>query len=218
MRYFYIIFIFVCVGVVSILGFRGMKFEKEPLYIFPDMDWQEKYQPQGENGFFADRRNDRPVVAGTISRGNAAQMVEVFSADIEYAPAKNPSFFSGKDEAGNWIKEFPLEVTHELMELGQEKFNTFCYACHGKSGDGNGITKKYGMVATSSYHDDRIKEMAIGEIFNTATHGFGQMNGYGTKLSPRERWAVILYVRALQRVQDAKIEDVPEEFRAELEK
>lgn len=216
MRYFYIIFGFVCILTVSILGFRGSKFTKPPLYIFPDMDWQEKYQPQGENGFFADGRNDRTPVAGTVARGNAHEMRGVFSEAYGYAPVLNPSLYTGKGAEGEFITEFPISVTHELMKLGHDKYSIFCYICHGSSGDGNGITKKYGMVATANYHDDRLRNMAIGEIFNTVTNGKGQMGSYADKLSPEERWAVIAYVRALQRSQNAQIEDVPAEHRSEL--
>lgn len=216
MRYFYIIFGFICVTVVAILGLRGTKSTKPPLYIFPDMVWQSKYKPQGENQFFADQRDARPVVPGTVVRGYGWNIPEVFSSDLEFMPAENPGLFSGKNQNGEWLEEFPIEVNHELMELGQKKFNTFCYLCHGKSGDGNGITKQYGMVATPSYHDERLIKMAHGEIFDTITNGKGQMGAYGSKLSPKERWAVIAYVRALQFANEATIEDVPVEFRAEL--
>lgn len=216
MRYFYIIFGFIVVTTVAILGLRGTKFTSTPLYIFPDMVWQFKFKPQGENHFFEDERDDRPVVPGTVVRGYGWNIPEVFSSELEYAPAENPELFSGKNEDGNWLEEFPIEVNHELMELGQKKFNTFCYVCHGKSGDGNGITKQYGMVATPSYHDERLIKMAHGEIFETITNGKGQMGAYGAKLSPKERWAVIAYVRALQRSNEATIQDVPVEFRTEL--
>jgi len=216
MRYFLGIFVFICVAIVAILGFRGTKFTKPPLYIFPDMDWQQKYKPQGENHFFNDERDDRPVVAGTIPRGYSWEMKKVFSKDYEYALALNPSLYTGKDEKGDWIKEFPVEVNHDLMALGQKKFTCFCMVCHGASGDGNGITREYGMIATASYHVDRLREMAIGEIFNTVTDGKGQMNSYADKLSPYERWAVIAYVRALQRAQHASIENVPQAHRAAL--
>lgn len=216
MRYFYIIFGFICVSTVAILGIRGTKFTQTPLYIFPDMDWQAKYKPQGENHFFADGRDDRPVVPGTVVRGYGWNAPEVFSSDIKYMPAQNPGLFSGKNEQGEWLEDFPIEVNNELMEEGQKKFNTFCYLCHGKSGDGNGITKQYGMIATVSYHDERLINMANGEIFNTITNGKNQMGAYGSKLSPKERWAVIAYVRALQRAHMATITDVPVESRAEL--
>lgn len=216
MRYFYIIFGFICVAVVSILGFRGVKFTQTPLYIFPDMDWQAKFQTQGENTFFQNGMDERPVVAGTVVRGYGWNIGEVFSSDLSYAPAENPSLFTGKDAQGEFVKEFPVEVNHELMELGQKKFDTFCYLCHGKSGDGNGVTKQYGMISTPSYYDDRLRTMADGEIFDTITNGKNLMGAYGAKLSPRERWAVVAYVRALQRAHNAQIEDVPEEFREKL--
>jgi len=218
MRYFYAIFALICILTVSILGIRGTKFSKTPLYIFPDMDWQSKYLPQRGNTFFKDKRNDRPVVPGTVMRGYSSETKKVFSEDYAYAEATNPALYSGKDETGDWLKNFPIEVTHELMELGQKKYTIFCQVCHGASGNGQGITRSYGMIATASYHDDRLRDMAVGEIFNTITHGKGQMNSYADKLSPEERWAVIAYVRALQKSQNAKIEDVPEQFRGKLEK
>lgn len=216
MRYFLGIFALICVATVAILGFQGTKFTKPPLYIFPDMDWQQKYKPQGENNFFNDQRDDRPVVAGTIPRGYSWEMKKVFSKDYEYAPSLNPSLYTGKNEKGEWIKDFPVEVNHDLMALGQKKFTCFCKVCHGASGDGHGITREYGMIATASYHDNRLREMAIGEIFETVTNGKGQMNSYADKLSPYERWAVIAYVRALQKSQHASVEDVPQAHRAAL--
>lgn len=213
MRYFYIFCILVVVAVGAILGIRGQKFMKPPLFIFPDMDWQAKYKPQGENDFFYDHSNERPCVPNAISRGSSLHMAEVFSENAVYEPALNPSLFSGKKVDGNFVSDFPVSVTKEMMTLGQQKYAIFCTPCHGASGDGNGITKKYGMIATASYHDDRLREMSIGEIFNTITHGKGQMNAYSDKLSPEERWAVILYVRALQRSQHASLSDVPQKIR-----
>ncbi|OIO59654.1 MAG: cytochrome C [Verrucomicrobia bacterium CG_4_10_14_3_um_filter_43_23] len=216
MRYFLAIFAFLCIATIAVLGFRGDKFKKTPLYIFPDMDFQAKYQPQGKNHFFADMRDDRPVVQGTVVRGYGWDTQQVFAGDYEYAPAKNPSLFSGKNAEGEFLTTFPIPVDHKLMQLGQDKFNIFCIVCHGAAGDGEGITKQYGMISTPTYHDKRLRDMPIGEIFNTITNGKGLMNSYADKLSPQERWAVIAYVRALQRAQNASIEDVPGEFREDL--
>lgn len=216
MRYFFAIFGLLCVATVSILGIRGTKFKDTPLWIFPDMDFQAKYLPQGRNEFFNDYRNDRPVVNNTIARGYGWDRKAVFASNHEYKEAKNPSMYSGKDVTGAYIKDFPIAVDEELMKLGQHKYAVTCIVCHGESGDGNGITKSYGMIATVSYHDERIRTMPIGEIFNTITHGKGQMNTYADKLSPYERWAVIAYVRALQRSQNATIADVPAEFKTQL--
>ncbi|QYY36096.1 cytochrome c [Ruficoccus sp. ZRK36] len=216
MRYFIAIWIFGVVAVVSILGFRGAKSTRQPIYVFPDMDWQAKYLPQGENKFFADGRNDRPVVPGTVGRGYGSQMKEVFSADYVDPVSLNPPMYSGKDADGEWVRGFPVEVTDEFMQLGQQKFTIFCAVCHGAAGDGNGVTKQFGMAATPTYHDARIRGMAEGEIFNTITHGKNLMGAYGMKLRPEERWAVIAYVRALQLAQQTSIEDVPEQFKPEL--
>ncbi len=104
----------------------------------------------------------------------------------------------------------------KFIERGRDRFTIYCSPCHGALGDGNGVTRKYGMGATASYHDDRLRKMAEGEIFNTVTNGKGQMNPYGDKLAPADRWAVIAYVRALQRAQTGTAKDVPADHRAEI--
>ena len=216
MRYFIAIFAFSCVALVTILGFRGSKSTQTPVYVFPDMDFQAKYLPQGENKFFPNQMDDRPVVQGTVPRGYEPEVKDIFSEDFEYAQAENPSLYSGKNDEGEWYRGFPVPVTNELMELGREKYTIFCSVCHGALGDGNGITKQYGMIATPSYHDERLRTMAEGEIFNTITHGKNTMGSYGDKLKPQERWAVVLYVRALQQAQNASLEAVPANHRSEL--
>jgi mono/diheme cytochrome c family protein len=103
-----------------------------------------------------------------------------------------------------------------MIARGQNRFQIYCQPCHGALGDGTGITKTYGMVATASYQDDRIRKMPEGEIFNTITNGKNTMMSYADKLSPDDRWAVIAYVRALQRARNATIADVPPEHRGDL--
>ncbi|GAB4274426.1 MAG TPA: cytochrome C [Opitutae bacterium] len=216
MRYFLAIFGLSCLAVLSFFGLRGTKSTKPPVYVFPDMDFQAKYLPQGENDFFANQMDDRPVVQGTVARGYEWNVKKVFSENFAYAPDQNPALYSGKDISGEWYRGFPVPVTNELMELGQQKYAIFCAVCHGALGDGNGITKQYGMIATPTYHDDRLRDMAEGEIFNTITHGKNTMNPYADKLTPEERWAVILYVRALQQARNASLNDVPTEYRSKL--
>ncbi len=216
MRIFLGIFCLICVTTVSIFWVRGTKSTKPPIYIFPDMDWQAKYKPQGENAFFPDKRDARPVVPGTIVRGNALKQKQVFEPDYAYEPALHPAIYTGKNADGSFYSGFPIPITHSLLEQGQRKFNIYCAACHNITGDGNGVTKQYGMVATVSYHDDRIRQMPEGEIFNTITYGKNTMLGYGDKLTPEERWAVVAYVRALQLAACAPLSAVPLEHRADL--
>jgi mono/diheme cytochrome c family protein len=102
------------------------------------------------------------------------------------------------------------------MERGRERYATYCAPCHGALGDGQGITRGYGMATTATYHDDRIRNMPEGEIFNTITNGKNTMSSYADKLSPEDRWAVIAYVRALERARQGTVADVPADHKADL--
>lgn len=215
MRIFLFIFVFLIAAVISIFGFRGSLSEKTPIEIFPDMDRQARYKPQGENGFFEDGRNDRPAPLNTVARGNYLNYQQVFSEDFEDSVLGNTSFLQGKNPDGTWVAKLPVEVDYSLMELGREKYEIFCTACHGQAGDGNGVTKPYGILATS-YHDDRLRNEADGYIYDVIANGKGLMYGLKDRLTPEERWAVVLYVRALQRSQNATAADVPASERAEL--
>ena len=200
MRYFYAVFFFLVVATISILGPRGSKSTRPPLEIFPDMDRQPRLKPQAESVFFLDGRVDRPRVPGTVAKGS-------FIEDAYFASGRRG------EEFGRGI---PVPITHELMELGREKYAIFCVVCHGETGDGNGITKSYKMTATPSYHDDRLRQMPEGEIYQTIVWGKNNMGPYGSKLTLAERWAVVVYLRALQRSQNAAIDDVPVDRRGEL--
>jgi cytochrome c len=168
--------------------------------MFPDMDRQSKYKPQATSAFFADGRTDRQPVTGAVARG--------FLRDDEF-------LHFGKDGEA-FAKGFPMPVTKEFIEHGKTKYNIYCTACHGGVGDGNGVTKFRGMVITPSYHDDRLRDMPEGEIFNTLTNGKGLMGYYKDKLTVEERWAVIAYVRVLQRAHNASAADVPQANRKDL--
>ena len=200
MRNVYLVTAFAVVLAVSLLGFRGTRFTHPPMDVFPEwafpgMKRQPKPRPQGESTFFADGRADRPLPAGVVSRD----------------PLRNDdAVYAGKAANGSWVRGFPIAVNAATMARGKERYTIYCGPCHGAVGDGNGITKQYGMGATPTYHDDRLRNMAEGEIFNTITHGSPNKNmqPYADKLLPEDRWAVILYVRALQRAQTGTAADV----------
>jgi len=104
------------------------------------------------------------------------------------------------------------------MHRGQQRFNITCAMCHGATAAGNGITKQYGLATVVSLQDDRIRKMADGEIFNTITNGKNTMMAYGPSVTVADRWAIIAYLRALQRSHNATLADVPPDHRADLEK
>jgi mono/diheme cytochrome c family protein len=200
MRHVYLVTLFVAVLVVSILGFRGQLFTAPPMDVFPEwafpgMKYQPRYRPQSESAFFADGRADRVPPPHTVARG----MLRT-----------NDALYAGRVNANEFVRGFPapLAVDLKFLEHGRERYEIYCLPCHGALGDGNGITKRYGMGATPTYHDDRLRAMPEGEIYNTITHGKNTMLPYADKLSPEERWAVVAYVRALQRAQQAKPADV----------
>ncbi len=215
MRIFLLIFTFIVFAVVSILGFRGSLSKNTPIEVFPDMDRQAKYKPQAENGFFEDGRNDRPLPAQTIARGNYLNQQAVFSPEFADSKLGDMAYNLGKNPDGSFVKKIPIEATNELMKIGEERYSIFCAACHGAAGDGNGVTKPYGVLA-ATYHDNRLRSVEDGYIFDVITNGKGLMYGLKDRLSPRERWAAILYVRALQQSQNASVEVLNPAQRIEL--
>jgi mono/diheme cytochrome c family protein len=125
----------------------------------------------------------------------------------------------------NWIKEFPegLVIDQKLMDLGRLKFNTSCSVCHGFAGDGDGLVSRRALQLAEGYwtpptnlHESRVREQPVGKVFDTITHGRGKMGGYGPALTPKERWAIVLYIRALQRSRNASEGDLDERERAAL--
>ena len=229
LRGFFLIFALTAVAMFAFLGFRGGTSTRPPIEVFPDMDRQPKVRPQAPLGFFADNRGMRPPVPGTVPIGYEMPNPQS-PANVDVPAAPNPevkmdlAFSMGADYAntgkmgGNWGNGFPVEVTAQFMERGAERFNINCAICHGPTGAGNGIVKQYGMATIVSLLDERIRTMSDGEIFHTITHGKNTMLGYGGQVTVRDRWAIIAYLRALQRSQNATPADVPPEARIELEK
>lgn len=219
MRTFLAIFLLAVLTVFVLMGVRGQKFRDEPLELFPDMDRQAKFHPQDYTPFFADGSTDQRPPAGTVPTLNSMQAEFVHLRPYDYldnAKLDNPYMVTGKDAEGEWGRGFPVPVNYTMMERGREQYEIYCTTCHGASGDGNGITKSYGMIATPTYHDTRLREMAEGELFNTITHGKNTMGAYGYKIPVEDRWAIVAYLRALQRAQNATAEDVPADVRSTL--
>lgn len=222
LRYFFIALGLFFVLLAAVAGFRGQKGQKPPIEIFPDMDHQPKVKAQVPSAFFADNRGDRLPVPGTVPLGYAMPLSKdnPFPDEGKYRSVR---FSAGADYADTgrfgdrWGTGIPLPVTPQLMQRGKERYTVYCAVCHGASGAGNGVAGQYGMVAIASYHQDRLRNMADGEIFNTITHGKNTMLGYGANIPVDDRWAIVAYVRALQLAQTATIDDVPPGEREKLE-
>jgi mono/diheme cytochrome c family protein len=228
LRGFLLIFVLSGIALVAIFGFRGQHSSGSPLEVFPDMVRQVKVRAQAPSAFFADGRGPRLPVNGTVPIGYESPKAEAIgtpgaAADVP-PPRLRVGFSEGTDYYNTgkmgqqWGTGLPVDVTQALMQRGHERFNITCAMCHGATAAGNGVTKQYGLTTVVTLQDDRIRKMADGEIFNTITNGKNTMMPYGPNVTVNDRWAIIAYLRALQRSQNATVADVPEEHRAELEK
>ncbi len=223
LRAFLLISLLITLASVAVLGFRGEKTTNEPWELFPDMVRQMKVRAQSPLKFFADGRGPRMPISGTVPIGYEMPKPETDAAAAG-SQTMTHGFSVGTDYAntgkmgGNWGTGIPFPVTPDLLEHGRQRFNITCAMCHGATATGNGITKQYGLATVVTLQDDRIRKMSDGEIFNTITNGKNTMMAYGPTIMVADRWAIIAYLRALQRSQGATAADVPPEHRADLEK
>ena len=204
----------VAVG-IGIAGRQGRLSRQPPIEVFPDLDRQLKLRPQQPNDFFTNGLSSQLPPPGTIARSQPLQTVNGPVYAFEDAPV-NTGRVTGTT---NFVATNPLPVTGPLLRRGRERFNIYCAPCHGAFGDGNGITKKLGvMPAVANLQNKRIVEMADGEIFNTITFGKGLMGAHGPMVPVADRWAVIAYLRALQLSQLGSVDDLPPDQQAALKK
>jgi mono/diheme cytochrome c family protein len=160
-----------------------------------DMALQPKNRPLSPSDFFSDGRSERPLVENTVARGSFA----------------DEALFAGKDS-----NAFPLPVTQELLERGEGRYKIFCTPCHGLQGDGNGMVVMRGMKHPPTFHQDRLRQSPNGYFYDVITNGFGAMYGYSAQINPRDRWAIVAYVRALQLSRNAKIAELPADVREKV--
>jgi mono/diheme cytochrome c family protein len=166
-----------------------------------DMQDQPKYKPERPSDFFADGRSERQPLPGTIARG---------------ALEEDTAFYVGTDDQGNDITAFPIAVDRAVILRGQQRYDIYCAPCHGRIGNGLGMIVRRGFKQPPSYHIDRLRDAPVGHYFNVITNGYGAMLNYAQQLEPRDRWAVIAYIRALQYSENANINDLPQEARSRV--
>ena len=188
-------------------GCRGSPSQEPPVHWQRQMFTQDKGKSQRENTFFDDHRAMRLPVEGTVS----------VDAPIDPGPYR-----TGKDDAGAFIAKWPQEVKVDttLLQRGQERFNIYCAPCHDRTGSGNGLVVQRAAKQTrwvpTSYFEDRVLNMPIGQLFDVVTNGVRTMPSYAYQVPVGDRWAIVAYVRALQRSQHTVLADVPESQRNNL--
>ena len=181
---------------------------KTRIQVVPDMDSQPKFKAQSVNPFFTDGRGMRQWPEGTVSRGLLRN--------------EGP-LFHGIEADSSYTTEFPVPVTEALLARGQERYDIYCATCHGLAGAGDGmIARRAESLAQGTWTPptDLATQLVIdrqhGYIYNVIANGVRNMPAYGHQISPEDRWAIVAYVRALQRARTATMDDVPEDNRRAL--
>jgi mono/diheme cytochrome c family protein len=205
----------IIVAVASVVPFalaakaRYTKSGSTRIHIIQDMDSQPKYKAQRENSFFADNRATRPAIEGTVAVGDARD---------------DDHFYKGK-EGGAWSRTFPSEIalTEATMDRGRQRFGIYCTPCHGQIGLGDGMVAQRAdslqqgtWVSPTNMTQEYLRQMPVGQLFNSITNGIRTMPAYGPQIKTEDRWAIIMYVRALQRSRSGSVNDLPPDARASL--
>jgi mono/diheme cytochrome c family protein len=182
-------------SVVALAGCaRGCTSSRPPIHLNPSMDDQPKVRAQAASTFFYNGASMREPVPGTVPIGGLKE---------------DAAFFTGKGADGQFVAAIPQPVDDALLERGRQRYEIYCQPCHDPRGTGQGILFQRGKVPTASFHDEKIANYPDGQIFDVITNGQGLMSGYRWPIPPADRWAIVAYVRELQREQQARAARAP---------
>jgi len=160
------------------------------------------YDPLQATNFFANGAASRPLVPNTVARGQLRADEHLYTGKIN----------------GQVANEFPMPVTRQVLDRGQERFNVYCSPCHGRTGEGNGMVVQRGFRQPPSYHEERLRNAPVGYFFDVMTNGFGAMQDYSAQVTVPDRWAIAAYIRVLQLSRSATVNDVPADRRGDLDR
>lgn len=178
-----------------LISCRGQVSNEPPVHPNLNMDQQKRFEPQEQNEFFDDNRAMRQPVEGTISRGNLRQ---------------DKVYYQGINEDSSFVEDIPVKLTKSFLYRGKDRYDVFCTPCHGITGDGQGIVMagNYGYVPAPSFHIDRLRDRNDGYFYSVITDGIRNMPSYAQQIPVKDRWAIVAYLRALQKSQNATEEQV----------
>jgi mono/diheme cytochrome c family protein len=187
--------VIVLTAVIPLAGCaRGCTSSRPPIHLNPSMDDQPKVRPQTASTFFFDGTSMRQPIPGTVAIGGLKE---------------DTAFFTGKGADGQFVTSSPVAVDERLVERGRQRYTIYCQPCHDARGDGKGILFQRGSVPTATFHQEKILKYTDGQIFDVITNGTGLMAGYKWPIPPADRWAIIAYVRGLQRDRQARAASAP---------
>lgn len=187
-----------------LVGCRGRQSEAPPIHPHLGMDFQEKFQAQTYNPLFENKMSMRRPPSGTVPRGQLRDSVELYR---------------GRTPEGEYVERVPIAVNRQVLERGQDRYNVYCTPCHGKAGYGKGVIMRgnYGYPSANSYHGERLRQVSDGYLYDVITNGIRNMPPYAHQIPVRDRWAIVTYIRALQRSQNARPDNVPDGVLSRIE-
>ena len=196
-------------SIVSV-GCRGWRTKNEPFHINPNMDWQSKFKAQ--------TLSLKPV-ENAVVWGNEASFTQPAKRN-DYIQ-QDTAYYFGKTSYGTWVRKAPVKVSKELVLKGKEQYGIHCAVCHNKVGTGvdakgeNAIVKA-GYTQPTNLSDERIVNHTDGELYDVITNGRRSMWGYGKRIKPEDRWAIVTYIRAIQATRTRKLNALPKNIRNEI--
>ena len=221
-------------------GCRGERTEANPRRFFPDMDNQERWNAQEASDFFADGRTERPTPEHAVAFASAGFDVavhadkpwaETYMAERAAMLKDNDAVYTGKvteaDGFESFVDTIPVTVSREMILEGQEQYNIYCVACHGYLGDGKGMVGLKWSYPPANltgevYRDRANRQGKDGYLFDVvlngvwAPDGANKMPGYKHALSEMDAWAVVAYLRTLQKARGSSWNDLTPEQRAAM--
>ena len=196
---------FILIVCILLSGCRGYRTDKPAIHINPNMDWQPKYEAQ---------EYSHPIPKNTIAWGNEESWASPKTREV-YNPT-NTAYFYGKTASQQWVTKAPIDVTLKTIKRGQERYNIYCALCHDQAGTGKGTVVKRGFLPPPDFSDPRILKMSDGEFFDVITNGARNMSGYKKQIPVQDRWAIVTYIRALQKSRSATPKEVSKEILNQL--
>lgn len=167
-------------------------------------------KPYRSTAFFQNGMSSRPPVTGTVPRGYLQADTEFFTGkktgaktgatvpSSEQAAPAGANAAQGITAYPDDVEVFPLPITLEVVKRGKERYEIFCSACHGMTGDGDGMIVRRGFRIAASFHTDNLRQAPVGHYFDAITNGWGAMPSYAPQIPAQDRWAIVAYIRALQ--------------------
>jgi mono/diheme cytochrome c family protein len=182
------------------------------------MAGQPSYKPLASCEFFDDGSSARPLVSGTVPRGHLRTDIPLFTGRLAGHAGQSPGRLIAWENEDDFTREIPIPMDEATLEHGHDRYMIFCVVCHDPLGTGHGKIVERGYTRPPSYHIDRLRNAPAGRLFAVISEGYGSMPSYAAQIPPRDRWAIVAYLRALQLSQHYPVEELTPQMREEWQK